>query len=116
MCQYCSFLHLPATGEVKVKILDSHGETEKLLKLDPKVWIEGHYLPDGSIDLRLMEDDRVDKVEYETAFKNRFPTFKSFMIWANKQDVTIGSELDLSGLTSKEKEELRKKYPKLIIY
>jgi hypothetical protein len=99
MCQYASFFHNPVTKEVKVKVLDSHGETEKALKLDPKIWREGHYLPGGEIELRLTDDDRVNKDEYMTAFKNRFPTLRSFMLWANQFDVTVGS-LNLGGLTS----------------
>ncbi|MFA5388839.1 MAG: hypothetical protein WC312_03695, partial [Candidatus Omnitrophota bacterium] len=100
MCKYASFFHLPSTGEVKVAVLDSHGETEKKLNLDPKIWREGHYTPDGNIELRFADDDRVDRVEYKTAFENRFPNFKTFMKWANKQDVTVGGSLYLNGLTS----------------
>ena len=100
MCKYASFFHNPATQEVKVAVLDSHGETEKKLKLNPKIWREGHYLPTGEVELRLTDEDRVDKIEYKTAFMNRFPSFKSFMIWANEQDAIVGGPLDLSGLTS----------------
>ena len=136
MCKFCSLFHNPLTGEIKIADLNSHGETERKLNLDPKIWREGHYTPEGKIELRFTEDDRVDKVEYETAFKNRFPTFISFLNWAFKQESyiggslylrgltsakglvlpkEIGGSLDLNGLTSAEKKELRKKYPKIKI-
>ena len=60
MCQFASFFHNPVTQEIKVAVLDSHGETEKQLNLDPTIWREGHYLPAGEIELRLTDDDRVD--------------------------------------------------------
>ena len=103
MCKFASFMHRPATGEVKVAVLHSHGETEEQLKLDPKIWREGHYTPQGEIELRLTEDDRVDKVEYETAFRNRFPDFVSFFNWSMQQVMKNGVYCDslyLNGLTS----------------
>ena len=100
MCSFASFLHNPSTGEIKVWDLNSHGNTEKKFKLDPKVWREGHYLPNGNIELRLAEDDRVDKVEYETAFKNRFPDFTSFFNWALKTGIDFSGSLYLRSLTT----------------
>ena len=101
MCEMASFFHLPATGEIKVWDLMGHGETEKELKLDLKIWREGHYEPNGKIELRFTDTNRVDRVEYETAFRNRFPTFISFLNWGFSE---IGEKysgwLDLSGLTS----------------
>ena len=103
MCRFASFLHLPSTGEIAVHDLESHGNTEKELKLNNKIWREGHYLPSGEIELRLTEDDRVDPVEYKTTFLNRFPTFIVFLNWAliktSIDGKYIGS-LDLRGLTS----------------
>jgi hypothetical protein len=101
MCRLASFFHLPATGEVKVAVLDSHGDTEKQLNLDPKIWREGHYTPEGNIELRLTDEDRVDRTEYETAFHNRFPSFINFLNWAFKEiGDKYGGWLNLSGLTS----------------
>ncbi len=102
MCKMASFFHNPLTGEVVVKDLTSHGNTEKALNLNLNIWREGHYTPEGEIELRFNDTDRVDKVEYETAFKNRFPSFVSFLNFAF--DV-IGREyyngsLSLNGLTS----------------
>jgi hypothetical protein len=103
MCRFASFKHNPSTGEIRVADLNSHGETEKKLNLDPKIWQDGHYLPTGEIELRLIEDDRVDPVEYKTAFLNRFPTFIVFLNWALIKisiDGKYSGYLDLSGLTS----------------
>ena len=103
MCQFASFLHNPLTGEVAVSDLSSHGNTEKELKLDPKVWCEGHYLPGGEIRLRLPDDTRVEKLEYEERFRERFPAFVSFFAWAMKQtgkDKLWPGDLNLNGLTS----------------
>ena len=103
MCQFASFLHNPITGEIKVYDLTSHGDTEKELNLDPKIWREGHYLPNGEIELRLTDDDRVDRDEYLTSFKNRFPTFVSFLNWSFERVCKDGhyeGSLYLNSLTS----------------
>jgi hypothetical protein len=107
VCKYASFFHNPHNNQVCVKVLDSHGETEKELNLNLKVWREGHYTPEGEVELRLTEDDRVDPVEYETAFRNRFPTFNSFIRWANTQDARV-EVLYLNNLTSVEGLDLPK--------
>jgi len=36
MCQFISFFHNPETGEIKVKDLESHGNTESMLGLNTK--------------------------------------------------------------------------------
>ena len=137
MCQFISFHHNPLNGDIAVSDLNSHSNTEEKLKLNLNVWREGHYLPDGTIDLRF-DNDRVDKVEYELAFRNRFPRFVDFFTWAlretNQLDKfdgelhldglttakglvlpkTVG-ELYLNRLTTAEKDKLRKKYPKITI-
>ena len=105
MCQFASFFHNPLNGGIKVAVLDSHGETEKKLSLSSNIWREGHYLPNGKIELRLTDDDRVDKIEYESAFRGRFPTFISFLNWAIKEmgaERLYGGSLDLHGLSSAE--------------
>jgi len=98
-----SFFHDPATGDVRVHRLDSHAETEQALKLDLNIWREGHYLPDGELELRLAPEDHADKVEIETRFRNRFPRFVDFLNWAlveTGQTETYNGRLDLSGLQS----------------
>jgi hypothetical protein len=107
MCKYASFFHNPHDNQVCVKVLDSHGETEKELNLNLEVWREGHYTPEGEVELRLTEDDRVDPVEYETAFRNRFPTFNSFIRWANTQNARV-ERLSLDSLKSVEGLDLPK--------
>ena len=137
MCRMASFHHKPNMGDIVIKIydLESHGNTEKALKIDPTVWAEGHYLPNGEIELRLNNNMRVDKTEYETKFKNRFPSFISFFNWAvdegwNSETVDLYSlksaeglklpsgvkKVYLYSLKSAEKGKLRKKYPNLDIY
>ena len=104
MCEFASFFHNPLNGDVAVKVLDSHGETEKALKLNLKVWREGHYLPSGEFELRY-DNDRIDKTEYEETFKQRFPSFISFFTWALREvdgQTHYKGSLDLSGLTSAE--------------
>jgi len=105
MCRMASLLHKPNMGDIDIKIydLESHGNTEKKLNLDPTVWAEGHYLPSGEIELRLNDNMRVDKTEYETQFKNRFPTFISFFNWAvdegwNSETVNLSSLKSAEGL------------------
>ena len=103
MCKFASFFHNPLNGDVVVSDLLSHGNTETKLKLNNKVWREGHYLPNGTIELRYTADDKVDKVVYEEAFKNRFPRFVDFFNWAMNQvcaNGVYGDSLDLRGLTS----------------
>jgi len=104
MCQFISLFHNITNGEVAVYDLNSHGNTEIKLNLNKNVWREGHYLPKGEFELRFNDEDRVDKVEYETAFKNRFPDLITFFNWAVEQDGVLKQlecdSLDLSSLTS----------------
>ena len=112
MCRFISFWHNPLHGDVAVSDLDSHSNTEKALKLNNKVWYEGHYTPDGEIELRVNPSMTLPE-NYEEHFKNRFPSFVSFFNWAiietGHKEKWEGS-LDLSGLTSAERQEIRKKY------
>lgn len=60
-------------------------------------------MPNGIFELRFNSEDRVDKLEYETAFHSRFPSFVSFFNWAMSEVAKNGiysGSLDLSGLTS----------------
>lgn len=101
MCQFISFHHNPRNGDVVVYDLNSHSNTEESLKLNLNIWREGHYLPNGTVELRLADNDRVDKNEYKESFLNKFPTFISFFNWAIRNVDKCGS-LDLSSLTSAE--------------
>ena len=76
MCRMASFFHNPATGEIKIYKLDSHSETEQALKLDLKIWREGHYLPTGEVECRIVvPEDRVTMNECNERLLSRFPTF-----------------------------------------
>ena len=84
MCRFISFFHKQdedGKPEIAIWDLNSHGETEQHLKLNLNIWQEGHYLPDGKIELRYNDNFKYDKKEYEEVFKLRFPTFKSFLQW-----------------------------------
>ena len=103
MCEFCSFFHNVTNGDVAVHDLKSHGNTENKLNLNKNIWREGHYLPDNHFELRFNPDDRVDQQECKDKFKNRFPTFVSFLSWALKEvapDGDYNGLLDLGGLTS----------------
>ena len=103
MCKFISFLHNPATGELLVKDLESHANTEKALGLDLKVFREGHYTPDGTIEARVCSEDRKTAEECAASIRLRWPTFIDFFNWCMKetgQTETFGGALYLSGLTS----------------
>lgn len=104
MCRFISFWHNPLNGDVVVSDLNSHSNTQEALNLNQNVWCEGHYLPDGEIELRKNPGMRIPE-NYNENFKQRFPDFSSFFNWAimstSKNGVFIGF-LDLSSLTSAE--------------
>ena len=100
MCRFISFFHKPDTDgkpEIAIWNLNGHGETEKHLKLDNKVWQEGHYAPGGELELRYNDNFRKDKEEYTDSFKSRFPDFKSFLNWCLDGSKEINGWLDLRG-------------------
>ena len=81
--------------------ITSHGETEKELNLNVKLWHDGHYLPDGSVECRL-PDDKKD-ISMEAYVKERWPTFVEFYLWAlaqHGQDKHYKGWLYLSSLTT----------------
>ncbi|MEN6533259.1 MAG: hypothetical protein ABFD89_06320 [Bryobacteraceae bacterium] len=103
MCRLASFFHNPATGDVVVGVLDHHQATVEKLKLDQKIWREGHYLPDGTIEARVQDNDRVTQDECNERIRNRWPSFGKFLSWALReieQNEVYPGPLDLSGLTS----------------
>ena len=102
MCQFISFFHNPLNGDIAVSDLNSHGNTETELKLNKNIWREGHYLPNGGVELRFNPDD-ITPENYEEHFKNRFPTFIDFFnycIMSTNSKETFGGYLDLRGLKS----------------
>ena len=101
MCRLASFKYRPDTQEIAVFAITSHGETEKELNLNVKLWHDGHYLPDGSIECRLPEHNR--DASMEAYIKDRWPTFVEFYLWAleqHGQDKHYKGDLDLSSLTT----------------
>ena len=90
-----SFWHNPINGDIAVYDLTSHSSTQKHLKLNERVWREGHYLPSGEIECRLCDCDRIEPHEANERLRNRFPTFKEFLQWALTQN--ISGTLDLRG-------------------
>ena len=100
MCQFISFYHNPATGEVRVHDLNSHAETEQRLKLDLKVWREGHYLPGGKIDARVAPEDHVTSEQCAERIRGRWLRFAEFFNWCiveTNQTKLFGGGLDLRG-------------------
>ena len=103
MCKLASFWHNPSTGDIAVSILDQHDETAKALKLNEKVWREGHYLPRGEIECRVAPEDHITQEECNARLKSRFPTFVYFLSWALEEICKNGKydgSLYLSSLTS----------------
>ena len=100
MCRFISFHHNPISGDVVVSDLESHSDTEEKLKLNLNVWREGHYLPNGEVELRLCDNDRVDTDEYKSSFLKKYPTFASFFKFAlreTNQEKKYKGSLDVRG-------------------
>jgi uncharacterized protein YjbI with pentapeptide repeats len=95
MCRFASFWHNPINGDVVVYDLCSHSATREKLNINENLWREGHYLPNGEIECRLIDKDRITTDEANERMRSKFPTFKSFLGWALKE--SIGGSLDVSG-------------------
>jgi hypothetical protein len=104
-----SFFHNPISGEILVYDLNSHSETEKHLKLNPcGPFREGHYLPNGTVECRVVEgEDGVSQETCNKLLKSRFPTFLSFFRWAVANGGKVGENLDLSELKEIDEEGLK---------
>jgi uncharacterized protein YjbI with pentapeptide repeats len=102
MCKMASFWHNPINGDIAVYDLTSHSGTQEYLKLNEKLWREGHYLPSGEIECRVCDGDREEQEECNERLRNRFPTFKDFLLWALTQNISGSLDLrgcDLKGIT-----------------
>jgi hypothetical protein len=104
MCRLASFFFKPDPDnlEILVSKLDSHSKTEKALSLNKNLWREGHYLPDGEIECRVLDEDKMTMEECNNIVKTRFPSFVDFWNWALKEsgnDAVFDGDLDLSNLT-----------------
>jgi len=100
MCQFMSFFHNPINGDIAVSDVNSHGNTEKELSLNLNIWREGHYLPDGKVELRVTDKDRMTQKECEERFLTQYPTFVSFFNWTMAKKKKYDDSLDLRSLTS----------------
>ena len=100
MCRLASFFHNPKTGDIAVFDLVHHETTATELKLNQKIWREGHYLPNGKIECRVIDDDHITMDECNERLRSRFPTFKDFFNWAiieSKSNLEFNGDLDLLG-------------------
>ena len=57
-------------------------------------------MPNGEIELRVADKDRITQAECNERLKSQFPTFIDFLNWCFRQDINIGGGLYLRGLTS----------------
>lgn len=81
MCELASFIYKDCENYVDIKMFDleSHGNTWKAFPQvsEQQQWFEGHYKPNGDIELRT-PDGRNQAAE-ELLYR-RYPTFAEF-IW-----------------------------------
>jgi hypothetical protein len=97
MCRLASFFHNPMTGDLAVYDITSHSETEKKLNLNLKIWREGHYLPNGEVECRVTDDDRITQKECDERLKQQYPTFVKFFNWCIGNGAIASEGLDLNG-------------------
>ena len=103
MCRLASFFHNPINGDIVVHDINSHSETQKALNLNEKLWREGHYFPDGTIECRVTNSDHISQDECNERLRNRFPNFIDFFNWSMDEickDGAFSGSLDLRSLTS----------------
>jgi len=96
MCRFISFWHNPDTGDIKVQDLTGHSETAEALGLADKVWREGHYLPDGTVECRVLDTDRKTSKECEDRILSKWPTFIEFWKMCIEKGGVVSGHLDLS--------------------
>ena len=99
MCRFISFWHNPNTGDIKVSDLTSHSETAEALGLADKVWREGHYLPNGTVECRVLDTDRKTSKECEARLLSKWPTFIEFWEMCIEKGGVVNRSLDLGGCT-----------------
>ena len=100
MCKLISFWHNPKTGDLEISDLTSHENTRSDRDLNKKIWREGHYLPDGTIECRVAPADRETAAECAERVRNQWPTFAKFLVYAIGKIGNTCDSLDLSDLTS----------------
>jgi len=101
MCRFISFFHNPINGDIAVYDLTSHSKTQEKLKLNEKIWREGHYIPkDNTIECRVTDSDRTSQEECNERLRSKYPTWKDFYKMAIKKDVVYSESIDLRGCDS----------------
>ena len=103
MCKLASFIFKPTEQmEVRTYVITGHSETLEHFKVsDDKsnnAWREGHYLPDGTIECRVIDGDILTSEQCQKWVKSQWPTFIDFLNWHFKNNTECGS-LDLRSLT-----------------
>ena len=105
MCKFISFWYKPSNMDLAVWDLSHHHNTSKKLKLNDKIWREGHYTPDGEIECRVLDSDKYTQEECNDRLHRRYPTFQKFLKYCmdNIPDNYEGSlylqECDLKDIT-----------------
>ncbi|MCO4819825.1 MAG: hypothetical protein KC517_09385 [Bacteroidetes bacterium] len=66
------------------------------MKLDLTKWREGHYLPDGTVECRVVVFDKYDKDFCAERLLIKYPSFEKFTEWVYRQDITV-KNLDVRG-------------------
>ena len=98
MCRAFSFFHRPDNGDIVVYDITSHSGTSDHLKLNLKLWREGHWIPQtDELECRILADDHATSVECAERMRTRFASVWDFYAWAASQEVISSNNLDLRG-------------------
>ena len=100
MCQFASFIFKPDTMEVRIADLNHHAQTYERLGLkdgpEPDGWREGHYMPSGEIQCRVIDGDSVTATHAVEIVRAQWSTFPKFFEWAVSELGGVVGDLDLS--------------------
>ena len=104
MCQVMSFIIHPATQRIRVHDVSGHAETYAHFRLKdtnrPNCYREGHYLPDGTVEVRTIDTDKHTGKELADYIKSKWPTFVKF--WNAHAPRKISGDLNLHSLQGAE--------------
>ena len=107
MCRAFSFFYRPDNGDIVVYDITSHSGTSDHLKLNLKLWREGHWIPQtDELECRTLTDDRTTSVECAERMRTRFASVWDFYAWAASQEVISSDNLDLRGCDLSKVKEL----------
>jgi len=90
MCRFISFFVRPIEDlPVRVHDLTGHAETAQVLGLEDRPqcdgWREGHYLPDGTVAVSVLDGDTLSARQCESGVRARWPAFNDFFRWAVRE-------------------------------